>query len=187
MPNPNRKKQMNHIGYTDPQGQRHTETLGANGSGLALMKLFAVAYAASSMPDAKRAARACRAVRGAQEANPGREVPVFVERKEEALTLLELNGENSFWADFDVPSAAAGFFLKRAKCPMYESVLTPLILWDLCDGEASLPPGRVLAGVAEAWTSLLPLLRNSPAAGRLARMAQLAQEANRCNAPLSIR
>lgn len=67
------------------------ERTGTNGSGLAILKLFAVAYAASNYPDCLRARRAVRLLRGAPEGARGR-----CNTRQEVLANIALNRDGCF-------------------------------------------------------------------------------------------
>ena len=48
----------NNIGYQDKEGSHHGIRIGTNGSAMAVMRIFAVAYSASKLPDEIRARNA---------------------------------------------------------------------------------------------------------------------------------
>ena len=167
----------NNITYKDSAGNYHSECIGTNGSATANANLFAVAYAASKLPDAARARRAVRACRGTAVMNPGVRLPGVFSKDDEVQVLLSLGGDVSFWADFSIESAGSGAFMTTPKCPIYAGVLLPLILMHVCDGRAVIPAGTQVKQVADAWTAMLPFLQNCCARERLTAMARIAREA----------
>jgi hypothetical protein len=167
----------NFIGYTDRNGVCHSERLGTNGSASALMALFAVAYSSTNLPNAKRARNAVKAMDGADKANPDVKVPFRSYAAADSKTLLKLNGKNCFWATIDTSTVGTGWFASTPSCKIYEGILLPILLSQICDGEVLIPAGSAVKKVADGWNAMLPYLADSPAIERLTAMANLARGA----------
>jgi hypothetical protein len=174
----------NYITYTTPSIKVTSSCkLGTNGSGLAFLKLFAVAYAASSFPDAKRARTSVRVVPNRQHNKSS-----LIKTKNDVIELLAPIPENvpnaehlnqCFWADFDAKKAGAGHFLKPTTCEIYEGVLVPIINMDLDKGGTMVLSELQTKKTADAWAAMIPILEaaNCVAIQTLRNMAVMAREA----------
>lgn len=161
-------------------------SIGTNGSGEYLCKVFLAGYAASPMPEARRAIRWLRPMSGAVQHNHPSAIPKgLLTSRQDVVKLIALNGGGCGWVDVDIRQLTTGYCSKIPTCPTLRALCFPLVHGEMIFDGGVVPPSWTIA-IAQAWRSVLPFLQQSPWRQKCEDAASVAQAAAAVNGSLTI-